>query len=186
MCFIGAETAAAWGMTQMGASLAVSSAAMSAVGMGMTALGQVQANESANAQAKYQSQMAANNAATLESEARYAEETAQKNAAQKRRETGVFIGKQRAAEGATGAVVDSGSFMDVSLDTAERGEMDALALLREGDMTAWRARVGATNSMAQSGLYAGSQKSALMPVAGGLLSGAGNIGANWYTMTKKT
>jgi len=40
--------------------------------------------------------------------------------------------------------------------------------------------------MAQSGLYAGSQKSALMPVAGGLLSGAGNIGANWYTMTKKT
>lgn len=197
MCLVSGAVAAGWlgagaaaGTAEAGLLTGVSmmsalSMDASLLGLGMTAMGQMQATDSANAQAKYQSQMAANNAATMESEAAYAEETARKNAAEKRRETQTFIGKQRAAEAGTGAVVDSGSFLDVSLDTAERGEMDALALLREGDMTAWRARVQGSNYSAQSGLYSMSRKSAFAPVAGGLLSGAGQIGANWYTMTNK-
>jgi len=160
------------------------SVATSVAGLGMTALGQSQAQDSANAQAKYQGQVAANNAITAENEAQYAQATAERNANAKKREMLTVIGAQRAAEGSTGAVVDSGSFMDVRLDTAERGTMDAMALLQEGDLAAWRARNQAANFTAQSGLYdAASKTSALMPVAGSLLSGAGNIGANWYKMT---
>ena len=82
-------------------------------------------------------------------------------------------------------VVDEGSFMDVSLDTVERGTYDALALLEEGDRAAWRAENQAGNFRAQSGLYNASQKDPLLSVGGSLLSGAGEIGKNYYLMTSK-
>jgi len=178
-----AGTASAGLLTGVSAFSAMAMVA-SILGLGMSAAGQMQQQGAANAQAKYQGQVAANNAATAENEAHYAEVTAQRNADSKKREMNTLIGAQRAAEGSSGAVVDSGSFMDVRLDTAERGTMDAMALLQEGDLAAWRARSQAANFTAQSGLYdSASKTSALMPVAGGLLTGAGNIGANWYKMT---
>ena len=161
------------------------SVASSVAGLGLSALGTMQQTDAANKQASYQAQVSANNAQTAENEAAYARETAERNAQAQKRKTLSVIGTQRAAEGASGAVVDSGSFMDVTLDTAERGTLDALALLEEGDLAAWRAENQAANYRAQSGLYSASKKSALMPVGGSLLSGAGEIGKNYYLMKGK-
>lgn len=169
-------------MATYGATIATAS---SVAGLGLSALGTMQQTDAANKQAAYQAQVSANNAATSEKEAAYARETAAKNADAQKRKTLSVIGSQRAAEGASGAVVDSGSFMDVTLDTAERGAIDALALLKEGDLAAWRAENQAVNYRAQSQLYSSSKKDPMMSVGGSLLSGAGEIGKNYYLMTKK-
>lgn len=153
-------------------------------GLGLSAAGAAQQASTANAAADAQSKIAANNAKTAESEARYAEATAEENAQAQRRKTAQVIGAQRAAMGASGAVVDQGSFMDVTLDTATRGELDAQALLDEGDRAAWRARNQADTYSAQSKIYSQSKTSPLASVTGSLLSGASQIGSNWYKMTK--
>lgn len=158
----------------------------SVAGLGLSAVGAVQQTEAANAAADAQSKIAANNAQIAENEARYAEGVADKNAQVKRRQTAQLIGTQRAAMGASGAVVDEGSFMDITLDTAQQGELDAMALLDEGDRAAWRARSNADNFSAQSSIYANSKASPLASVTGSLLQGAGQIGSNWYRMTKKS
>lgn len=155
-------------------------------GLGLSAVGAAQQSSAANAAADAQSKIAANNAVLAENEARYAEGAADKNAQVKRRQTAQLIGTQRAAMGASGAVVDEGSFMDITLDTAEQGELDALALLEEGDRAAWRARGNSANFMAQSDIYSKSKTSPLASVTGSVLSGAGQIGSNWFKMTKKS
>lgn len=157
--------------------------ASSVAGLGLSAYGQYQQTQAANKQAAYQAEVAANNAQTAENEAAYARATAEKNEEAQKRKTLQVIGTQRASEGASGAVVDNGSFMDVTLDTAERGTIDALALLEEGNRSAWRAENQASNFRAQSTLYSASQKDPFLPVAGSLLSGAGQIGMNYYNMT---
>lgn len=158
----------------------------SLAGLGLSAAGSAQQTAAANAQADAQSQIAANNAKIAENEKRYALATAEKNAQEQRRKTAQVIGAQRAAMGASGAVVDQGSFMDVTLDTVERGELDAQALLDEGDRAAWRAGNQADTYSAQSQIYSQSKTSPLASVTGSLLQGAGQIGSNWYRMTKKS
>lgn len=156
--------------------------ATGAAGLGLSAMGTMQQANAANKQAAVQAQIAANNAQIAENEAAYARGQAEKNAEAQKRKTMQIIGTQRAAMGASGAVVDEGSFMDVSLDTVERGTYDALALLEEGERAAWRAENQAGNFRAQSTLHSASKKSAFLPVAGSLLSGAGQIGMNYYKM----
>jgi hypothetical protein len=189
MCFVAAApaaAAAAGSSAAVAASspswLTIASVASSALGLGAQVIGQIQQTNAQNAQAQAQAQIARNNAATAQDEAAYALEQSQKNAAAQRRKTAEVIGAQRAKEGGTGAVVDSGSFMDVTLDTAERGEMDALALLNEGKLAAWRATNQGKLYTAQSQIYDSAQKSAMLPAAGTLLAGAGQIGSNYYNM----
>jgi len=176
-------TAGAFGW---GATAGTLSTAAGIGGLGLSAVGAMQQTDAANAQADAQSKIAANNAKVSENEARYAEGVAERNAQTKRRQTAQLIGTQRAAMGASGAVVDQGSYMDLTLDTAQQGELDALALVDEGDRAAWRARSNAANYTAQSNIYANSKTSPLASASGSLLSGAGQIGSNWYRMTKKS
>lgn len=157
----------------------------SLVGTGVTAYGQMQQASAASAQADYQSKVAANNAASAEMEARYAEEQGQRNAEEQRRKTAVMMGAQRARMGTSGAVADTGSFLDLSLDTARMGELDALALLDEGNLAAWRARTQGANYKAQSGLYSMSaSNNSWLPAAGTLLSGVGQAGMGYYQLKK--
>lgn len=146
------------------------------VGTAVSAYGQMQQAKAANAQADYQSKVAANNAATAEMEAKFAEQQGQRNAEAQRRKTAIMVGAQRARMGASGAVVDSGSFLDLTLDTVKSGELDAMALLEEGQMAAWRARVQGTNYKAQGQLYGMSKTNPYIGAAGTLLQGAGQAG----------
>lgn len=166
----------------MGQALPVIAIATTLLGTGVSAYGQYQAAQAANKQADYQSKVAANNAASAEMEARYAEDQGQRNAETQRRKTAIMIGSQRARMGASGAVVDSGSFLDLTLDTAMQGELDAMALLNEGKMEAWRNRVQGTNYKAQSGLYGMSKTNPYLAAGGTLLQGAGAAGMGYYNM----
>ena len=169
----------------MGAALIPIALGASVLGAGATAYGQYQATKAANKQAEYQSQVAANNAATAEMEAKYAEQQGERNAEAQRRKTAIMVGAQRARMGASGAVADTGSFLDIELDTAKMGELDALALRDEGQLAAWRSRVQGTNYRAQSKLYGMSKTDPFLSAGGTLLSSAGTIGLGYYNATKK-
>jgi multidrug efflux pump subunit AcrA (membrane-fusion protein) len=125
--------------------------------------------EAANAQADYQAKVAENNAKTAEYEAAYAEAAAEQKAMEQRRRTQSFLSRQRAAMGASGLQVDSGTFLDIQLDTVTQGKLDEMAILHEGDLGAWRANVQAENYRSQAKLYKGSKSD---PFTSGLLTGA--------------
>ena len=163
--------------------LAIASLTTALAGTAVSAYGQMQQTKAANAQADYQAKVANNNARTAEMEAQYAEQQGQKNAEAQRRRTAIAIGAQRARMGASGAVVDSGSFLDLTLDTAHQGELDAMALLEEGQMEAWRARIQGTNYKAQSKLFGMSKTDPHLAAGGTLLEGAGRAGLGYYYMT---
>ena len=156
--------------------------AIALIGSAVSAYGQMQSAKAANRQADYQSQVAANNAATAEMEAQYAEQQGEKNAEAQRRKTAVMIGAQRARMGASGATADTGSFLDIELDTAKMGELDALALREEGQLAAWRARTQGANYTAQSQLYGMSKTNPHIGAAGTLLQGAGQAGMSYFSM----
>lgn len=155
-----------------------------AAGTALTAYGQYASSEAQNKQAEFQSKVAANNAATAEMEAKYAEQQGEKNAEAQRRKTAVMIGAQRARMGSSGAVADTGSFLDIELDTAKMGELDALALREEGQLAAWRARTQGANYTAQSQLYGMSKSNSFLAAGGTLLSGAGQVGMGYYSTMK--
>ena len=167
----------------MGAALAPIALGATLLGTAVSAYGQYQAANAANKQADYQAKVAANNAAMAEMEAKFAEQQGERNAEAQRRKTAIMIGAQRARMGASGAVVDSGSFLDLTLDTAKQGELDAMALLNEGKMQAWRSRVQGSNFMAQSDLYKSSKTNPFLAAGGTLLEGAGRAGSGYYQMT---
>jgi hypothetical protein len=155
---------------------------VSLVGAAVSAKGQMDQAKAANAQADYQSKVAANNAASAEMEAKYAEQQGQRNAEAQRRRVAVMVGAQRAKMGASGAVVDSGSFLDLTLDTVKQGELDAMALREEGDLEAWRARTQGANFQAQSKLYGMSKTNPYIGATGTLLQGAGQAGMGYSSM----
>jgi hypothetical protein len=167
----------------MGAALAPIALGATLLGTAVSAYGQYSAAKAANKQADYQAKVAANNAATAEMEAKFAEQQGQRNAEAQRRKTAIMIGAQRARMGASGAVVDTGSFLDLTLDTARGGELDAMALLNEGKMQAWRSRVQGSNLMAQSNLYKSSKTNPFLAAGGTLLEGAGRAGFGYYQMS---
>ena len=162
--------------------MAIAALTTAVAGTAVSAYGQYSAAKAANEQADYQAKVAANNAATAEMEAKFAEQQGQRNAEAQRRRTAIAIGAQRARMGASGAVVDSGSFLDLTLDTAKQGELDAMALLEEGQMAAWRARVQGTNYKAQSNLYKSSKTNPFMAAGVTLLAGAGQAGMGFASL----
>lgn len=153
----------------------------SAVFGGMNAMSQANAQ---NAQMEYNAKIAENNARNAQAEADYARAQGWRNANEKRRETALLIGAQRAKMGASGAVAGSGSFLDVELDTKEQGELDAMALAQEGDMAAWRAELQRDNYLQNANMSRASKVSTSGAMWGGLLGGAANVGSAYYGMSQ--
>ena len=172
MCMISASVMGVVGL--------VSSIASSVYG----AIGAVQQAKAQNAQAEYNAQVSENNAKASQAEADYARNQAWRNANEKRKETALLIGAQRAKMGGSGAVVDSGSFLDLSLSTAEQGELDAMALVQEGDMTAWRAERQRYNYLQNANMSRSSKVSTSGVLAGSLLSGAANVGGAYFNLNQ--
>lgn len=156
------------------------------VAMGLTAvLSAANAASSAktqNSQADYNTQVALNNAEISRQEGSYAQAQAMRNASEKRKETGVLIGAQRARQGASGVVVDSGSASDVVLDTAERGEREAMALLQQGDLEVWRAENQARGYEQQARLAQSGKVSVSAAVTGSLLSSGASSSMQYFSM----
>lgn len=152
---------------------------MGAISLGLTAVSGISSSISGanqagaqNAMLEYNAKLAENNAKIKENEASYARGQAARNAAEQRKKTAQMLGAQRAKMGASGAAVGSGSFLDLTMSTAEEGARDAMALLQEGDLQAWRYEVEASNFRTQAKGYQGSKVNPGSILTGGLLSTA--------------
>lgn len=154
--------------------------AVMAVSTAMSAMSSMQSQKAQNAQLEYQAKVSENNAVAAKYEGQYAKDVAAKEAKQQRLRTAQIIGKQRAAMGASGVVVDEGTFLDVTLDSVHQGKLDELAILHEGDMEAWRAEVNADNYNAQATANRMGKSS---PVTAGLMSGM-QTGMSYYMAYK--
>lgn len=175
--------------------------ATSIIGVGMSAVGSIQQGQAQQQQAQFQSDMAARNATIAEQNAQLAEEEGREskkigyeNAVKKRQEAAGIIGGQRAAQAASGVTVDTGSTLDLNLDTAEKGEIDAFALQDQGAqqdylkrVEAWNLREQGSGQQLQSKMYSqmGNDNSHWLSAGGSLFSGLSQAGSNFYTMTKK-
>ena len=155
---------------------------MMAVSAGISAYSAGQQAKARNKQADYNNQVARNNAEIARQEGDYAWAQALRNANEKRKETGVLLGAQRARIGASGVVVDSGSASDLVLDTAERGEREAMALLQQGDIEAWRVENQARGYEQQARLAQSGKVSVGATVTGSLLSSAASSTASYFSM----
>lgn len=113
---------------------------------GVGAMGAMQSAGAASANAKYQAQVAQNNAITARQNAEASMMAGQHNAAREAAEGAERMGRIRAIQGASGIDVNSGSFRDVQ---------DSQAIMtRIGEMNqAWRGEVQATNFRNQSNSY---------------------------------
>ncbi len=159
------------------------------------AMGTVSAIESSNAQkqqAEYQSDMAQYNAKIAEQQAQMAEyegaelkRDAYEEGVKKRQEAAHMVASQRAAQAASGAVVDTGSALDLNLDTVEKGELDALQLQEQGAwqdynkrVDAWNYRNQAASLESKSDMYShrAQQISPLLDNTDSLLSGVKKVG----------
>lgn len=176
-------------------------AVMSVIGAATSAVGAIQSGQAQQRQAEFQGKMAARNAQIADQNARLAQEEGREakkvgyeNAVKKRQEAAMIVGAQRAAQGAAGVQVDAGSALDLNLDTVEKGEIDALALLEQGQREDYMKRVDAWNMQEQaSGMRLQSSmhktqagdSSYLFAAGGSLLSGLADAGSNYYKMTTK-
>lgn len=157
------------------------------------AVGSVYQNSVASAQARAQSQQAQDNADIANQNAKLAEEEARQarregyeNKLKKRQEVAGIIGSQRAAQGASGALVDSGSFMGLELDTVDKGEADAIKMEQQGYDAAYQKELEAYNYRNQAGQLqqqaADYRASANDKWGTGLtiLGSVAQAGSNWY------
>ncbi len=172
------------------------SAAVALAGAAVGTVSSIQQAESRRQQAEYQSKLAERSAQQAEQSATLADEAARQEkqagyeaAVKKRQEVARIIGGQRAQASTSGAQVGTGSQLDLNLDTAEKGELDALAQEQQGNAASYNQQVRAWNLRNQStgatlnaeNLNSHAQTDYL-GLTTTLLNGASRVGRNFYTL----
>lgn len=175
---------------------AIISAAVALAGTAAGVAGAAQQSRNQRRQAEYQAGLAARNAQIAEQnalaadeEARAAKKEGYENAARKRQETARLIGMQRARAGASGAQTDAGGTLDRVLDTAEKGELDALSLQKQGadaahnqELRAWGLRNQAQSSALEAQYLRQKPATDYLGLTGTLLNGASRAGRNFFNL----
>ena len=166
-------------------------------GAGVSAYGAVEAGQAAKQQsiatanaANYSAQVAANNAAIAETNAKHAEAAgaAQAQAVSlKGRETS---GKIRVAQAASGIDPNTGSAVDVQTSQAEKNTLDTETVMSNAELQAYGYRTTGTGYTAEAGLDTTKAGQALVAgdyaetgadigAAGGLLGSISSVGSKW-------
>lgn len=120
----------------------------------MSVSAQSQQAQQQKAVAEYQANVAQKNQELAEEQAAAVKRQGYDDAQRKRLQVAGIIGSQRAAAGASGATVDTGSFLDLNMDTAEKGEIDALAIQQQALDKAHNLQIQGWNSGQQARAYA--------------------------------
>ena len=110
----------------------VASTLASLAGTAMSVAAQGQQAAAQRDAANYQAEVAKQNRELADEAASAARKEGYDAATRKRQDVAALIGRQRAVAAGSGAAVDTGSFLDLAMDTAEKGEADALALYQQG------------------------------------------------------
>lgn len=145
---------------------------------------QARAQESAS---KFQAAVARNNAIIAERKAQDAIERGKIAEREKREETAQLIARQRAAAAASGVLVDTGSILDITSDTAGLGELDALTIRSNAarEAQAFRDQAAGFESEAQltTATGANARTAGNIQSTGTLLEGASRVSARWRTLS---
>lgn len=156
--------------------------------VGSTVLGAVGAIQQGNAAAaagRYNAQVSDMNAKLSERRALDALDRGERDEQRKRAEVAQLKGRQIAASSANGVDLTFGSPLDMIVDTAVLGELDALTIRKNSANEAYDNRVQAVNGRADAQLSRmnadAAQTSGYLNAAGTLLGGAGKA----YTEFKR-
>lgn len=169
--------------------LAIASLATTAVGAGVAAHGaRVQAEAQQQAMV-YQAAVAKNNQAIAE---QYADAEVQKGARleeAKRLETGQREGMIRAAVGASGIDVNSGSSVRLQEDTAKLGDLDALTIRNNSMRAAYGFRVQGLGYASQASLdMMGAESAGRAGTLGAwssIIGGASSVSDKWLSFRRQ-
>lgn len=156
-------------------SLAASALAASLTASATGAYGTYQAAKAENKAAEYNASIMGANADLAEIQAKNAEEAGALEEKQHRQKVSQLIGKQRAAFGASGAVVDTGSALDVTADTAALGEMDAMTIRKNTRNAAWGYRTQGRSYQQQAKLARLGKRNTLLYGGSTLLTGMSKL-----------
>jgi hypothetical protein len=116
------------------------------------AYGAIQSGRAQSAQAKYQSAVERNNATIAGWQAEDATQRGKIEEQRQRLQTARLRGAQRAGMASNGVEIGSGSSLDVLMDTAQLGELDALTIRSNAEREAYGLRTQQSNLTAQSAL----------------------------------
>ena len=156
------------------------SAISSVGGLIFGAMGAYQQSQAAQAQARYQAQVAENNRIIAQQNADRIRQNMDTAEDEQRQRIAQTKGSARAAMGATGFLVDDtedSTFALIQQDIMELGEYDILKLRDNYEQEARSAEIQGINYQAQAGLYnlRASSESPFMSAAGSLLGDAGKV-----------
>jgi hypothetical protein len=192
-------------------SMAVISAGVGLAGAGTSFMGSQEQAQAAQVQAQaaqvqaqatsenaaYQAQVAKNNAAIASQDARFDIQAGETAAVNKGMKTRAAVGQEKAAQGAAGIDVNTGSAADVRAGEAAVGMLDASTIRSNAAKAAYAKEVEATSDTAQSQLLTAESSQALQGGAlasegaelqgegaelageGTLLSNVSTVGGNW-------
>lgn len=133
------------------------------------------------ASAEYQADIANKNQELAQEQAASVKRQGYDDAQRQRLKAAGMIGTQRAIAGASGITVDTGSNLDLTMETAEKGELDALAIQQQALDKSHNLQIQGWNSGQQAAAYAW-QADSIDPTAGMIgtaLGGLAKAGSNF-------
>jgi len=166
------------------------SIAGSLIGTAFSAVGQMQQGKAQAAQANYQAAVGRNNAILAQRAADDARLRGEEAARRVKTNASQLLGKQRAMLAANGVLVDSGSALDLTTDTAGISKLDELTVRSNAEREALGYQAQGMNFQAGSELQGMSAQNSLAAgtsaAAGTLLTGAGSVASKWYQFDKQS
>lgn len=164
------------------AGFALAATALAAV---TSAYGSYQQGKANQAMYNYQAQVAQNNQTIANQYANYETQKGQVLEQQKRIETGEREGAIRAAVGASGLRIDSGSPLRLQEDTARLGELDAQTIRANANAAAYGYKVQGMNFAAQASLdetaASNASRFGALGAFSSIIGGASQFGSQWAT-----
>jgi hypothetical protein len=163
--------------------LPVAAIAISAVGAGVSIMGQMSQAKAASNAAKYNAAVATQNAEVQTRNAQMVMQAGQAQVAQQGMKNAAKMGGIIANQAASGLDVNTGSPLDVRSSAAELGQLDALTVRSNAVKEAYGHEVAAVNSTAQAGLDTMQSKAAsqagTIGAVGTFLGAAGSAASSW-------
>ena len=172
-----------------GATAAIASLALGAIGTGVSVYGGIQQGRQASAAAAYNAKMAQRSAQMSEMQAKDAERRGAIEEDRFRRQQSLLQGQQASMLAASGVQLDSGSPLQILADTAEATEVDARTIRYNARMDAWGLRNQAASSIAQAQFAKiegkNARSNAYLSAGGSLISGLGSLAGRYAEMSHR-
>lgn len=164
-------------------------AVTSILGTGVSMLGAMQQGAAQKSAADYQAQVARNNQVVAQQNATLVQQQAAAKAQGDQRAGDQRLGAQRAAIGAAGGALDSGSALDVQSSTVTQTGLDTANVNYQGRLAAYGDQVQGSNYGAQAGLDtaqgANAATAGSLNAFGSLLGGASQVAGKWSGFQQK-